>query len=84
MAVLSANDRFAVLQRFARELSDNRTQFSVARPDLSAALAGIDDWVDANASSFNQAIPLPARTQLYAKQKAQLLMHVVAKRFEVS
>lgn len=49
---------------------------------LRAAVDAIDDWVDANTASFNQAIPLPARTALTAKQKSWLLFMVVRRRFE--
>ena len=44
----------------------------------------IDDWVQANAAAFNTAIPQPARGTLTAKQKVQLLFHVVSKRFDAT
>ena len=84
MAALSAQDRATVLKRFGRDLSDSRIPFNVSKPDLAAAIAGIDDWVEANQASFNSAIPLPARTQLSAKHKVQLFVAIVLKRFEVS
>ena len=56
------------------------------RPDIGkAALRGavdaVDDWLDANATSFNQAIPQPARSALTAAQKLELLYIVARKRF---
>lgn len=84
MAVLPDADRAAVNGNFMQELSDAHTPTSLLKSDLRAAVNAIDDWVNANAVAFNLAIPLPARTQLTAKQKAQILFFVVRRRFEVS
>lgn len=79
MAVLVEEDRVDVWARYMRE---NDGVATVNKPDLRAAVDAIDDWVNANAASFNTAIPQPARGALTAKQKARLLMMVVKKRFE--
>jgi hypothetical protein len=84
MAALSNADRLAVGQQFCSDISAQRQPLAVNRTDFRAALAAIDDWVDANAASFNAAIPQPARTNLTVRQKAQLLEYVVRRRFEVS
>lgn len=84
MAVLPVADRVAVRSQFSQNLSENWTPTSLTKADLIAAVNAIDDWVDLNAVSFNLAIPLPARTQLTAKQKAQLLFFVIRRRFEVA
>lgn len=84
MAVLSDADRAAANRLFTDELSAAREPISVVKADLRAAVNAIDQWVDDNATSFNQAIPQPARAQLTAKQKARILLHVVRKRFEVA
>lgn len=54
---------------------------ALSKAELRAAVDAIDQWVDDNASSFNSAIPQPARGTLTAKQKAQILMLVVQRRF---
>lgn len=84
MAVLSNADRLALGQLFCSDISAQRTPLSLNRTEFRAAVVAIDDWVDANSLSFNTAIPQPARANLTAKQKAQLLMYVVRRRYEVT
>lgn len=84
MAVLSDNDRAALRSAFTTALS---TAFeplgALTKAELRAALNAVDDWVDANQASFNAALPLPARTELTASQKARLLASVVQRRFDL-
>ena len=84
MAVLTDSERLNIMKQFGADLSFARTAFNLSKPDLRAAVNAIDDWVDANAAAFNTAIPQPARGTLTAKQKAQLLFHVVSKRFDTT
>lgn len=84
MAVLTDPDRFALQKAWCEQVSRNRGALNLTRANLRAAINAIDDWVDANSTSFNQAIPQPARSALTAQQKAELLMFVVTRRFEVS
>ena len=84
MAVLGDADRKAVWATWMADKSRERVALPLLKTDLRAAVDAIDAWVDANAASFNSAIPLPARTALTAKQKADLLLYVVKRRFEVS
>ena len=81
MAVLNDQDRFDVWADYMRQNDEVAT---VNKPDLRAAVNAIDAWVDANAASFNQAIPQPARSALTARQKAWLLTLVIRKRFDRS
>lgn len=83
MAVLSDNDRADVWAAIMRDFSIARESVGVSKTDLRAAVNAIDVWVNDNSSSFNTAIPQPARTALTASQKARLLMIVVKRRFEV-
>ena len=80
MAVLQDADRIAVWLQFMRE---NRAEITGAltKAELRAAVDAADQWVSDNASSFNTALPVAARTALNASQKAAILMFVVAKRF---
>ena len=84
MAVLGDNDRVTMVQKFAQDMSGTRTAVSIVKADMRAAVNAIDDWVQANASAFNTAIPQPARGALSTQQKAKLLWYVVQRRFEVS
>ena len=82
MAVLADGERLAVWARWMRENTDPCG--TMTKTELRAAVNAIDQWVDDNASAFNLAIPLPARTALSARQKAWLLFYVVRRRFELS
>lgn len=81
MAVLSDQDRADLCVAISRDVSDVREALGVSRADLRAALNAADVWADANAASYNAALPLPARTVLTANQKARLLMYVIKQRF---
>jgi hypothetical protein len=84
VAVLPDADRFDLWAAFMREASDERTPIALTKPQLRAAVDAADAWVDDNAASYNSALPAAARNNLTAKQKAQLLMHVMRRRYEVS
>jgi hypothetical protein len=56
----------------------------VTKTELRAALDAADDWADANAASFNTALPVAARTSLTPRQKAALLLFVVNERYGVA
>lgn len=84
MAVLSDADRAAVMAVLCSDNSRVQAAMPLTKTDLRAAINAIDVWVDTNATAFNSAIPQPARSALTAKQKAELLMRVVRRRFEVA
>lgn len=81
MAVLSDADRIEVWAQIMRE---SVSTLALAKTDLKAAVDAADTWADSNAASFNSAIPQPARGALTTKQKAALLMYVIARRHLVS
>lgn len=56
----------------------------VTKADLRAAIDAADDWADANASAYNLALPVAARSALTARQKARLLAFVILKRWEAA
>jgi hypothetical protein len=83
MPALGSSDRVAIGAGFQFDASWAREAFgAVVKADLQAAVAAVDDWVVANAASFNTALPLAARNGLTAAQKARLLMYVVKRRYE--
>jgi hypothetical protein len=83
MAALAGADRILVGALFQSDASMAREALgAVVKADIQAAIAAVDDWVVANASAFNTAIPLAARNALTAAQKARLLMYVVRRRYE--
>ncbi len=78
---LSGNDRFDIWARLMRR---DESFGTLTKADLRAAVDATDDWIEANQGAFNAAIPLPARSELTARQKALLFMAVAARKFEVS
>ena len=80
MAALSENDRVEVWADYMRR---NVDAIGITKQDLRAALDATDQWIDDNASAYNTALPVAARTGLAARQKALLFMYVAAKRFGV-
>ena len=85
MAVLTDPERQELADALARELSNLRIVLgALTKADLRAAVNAADAWADANATSYNTALPQPARGVLTAKQKNYLLEYVLRKRRENS
>jgi hypothetical protein len=77
MAVLSNAGRAAVVAGFMRELAES---VGFTKPQLAAAVAATDDWVEANTASFNTALPAAFRTSATTSQKIALLCYVLMRR----
>lgn len=82
MAVLSDSDRQALWADFMRNFPAGES-CGITKAELRAAVNGLDDYMNTNASAINQAIPQPARGTLTASQKARLLVWVIRKRYDV-
>ncbi|MCZ2076466.1 MAG: hypothetical protein LC130_15880 [Bryobacterales bacterium] len=78
MATLSEQDRFDVWAQWMRE---NAEAIPITKSALRAALDALDDFMQANETAMNSAIPQPARNQLSVSQKAALLSAVIARRY---
>lgn len=76
---LTTQQRTDLRADIGRFMSETRTPFNLTKAQVDAAIAATDDWIDANAASFNSALPTAARNNLTASQKAQLF-HLVAMR----
>lgn len=83
MAVLIDADRVVVWRRIMARLSQSRAPLALTKADLRAAVNAVDAWLEANATSYNTAIPQPARTVMSVAQKAELLSAVALRKFEV-
>ena len=81
MAVLSEADRVEMTAQIMRTLSSEWESLGLTKPQLKAAVDAADAWVDANAASYNTALPVAARNNLTPKQKARLLVFVIQQRF---
>ncbi len=85
MAVLPDADRVTLWSTLMTESSRTHTSLAgVTKAELRAAINAADDWADANAASYNTALPQPARGALTAKQKAAILLYVIKRRYEVA
>jgi hypothetical protein len=71
------------LDRIARWIQRDPNLGSAAftKPQLAAAVTAADGWVDANAASFNSALPAAFRNSATAAQKAMLLVYVATRRY---
>lgn len=81
MTVLTNQRRQQLRADWGRAVSFRREAFPLTKAQLDAAIAAADDWVEANAVSFNNALPAAAKTNLNAAQKAELLNMVALARF---
>ncbi len=53
---------------------------AVTKPELAAAVAATDDWIEANSAAFNAALPQPFRGAATVPQKVWLLALVAMRR----
>lgn len=81
MAVLSDDQRKDVWAELMRAWSNERAAVTINKTDLRAAVDAIDTFFNANITAINNAFPATARAGLTPKQKALVLVYVIAKRF---
>lgn len=79
MAALTAAELARVARWYQRDPAMGAAAFT--KPDLIAAVAALDTFMDTNASSINSALPLPFRTSATTAQKALLLALIVMRRY---
>lgn len=77
---MAAMDETNRRRTWLRWMRDNRDPCAVTKADLRAALDATDEWIDANAASFNAALPQPFRGSATAAQKTLLFCYVAMRR----
>lgn len=77
MALTTVN-RQKVAHQWVRELVGELP--AITKPDILAAVNALDDWLDANVSTINAAIPQPARAALSPAQKYELFGYILMRR----
>jgi hypothetical protein len=81
MAAMSNGERAAAAREFIRkafqDLGETATMDTAA---IKAALDATDDWVDANAASYNSALPAAFKNTATAAQKNLLFAYCCMKR----
>lgn len=84
MAILDEADRVEVWAELMRKYSrDGETIGAITKADLRTAVDALDDFMNANAATINNALPEPAKAVLTPAQKALMLSFVVLKRYKV-
>ena len=81
MAVLPDADRQKIWRGLMRYWSRINEPTPFLKTDLLVAIGDLDDWVDANAISINNALPNPFKTSATTEQKAVLLSAIIAMRY---
>lgn len=82
---LTDEQRQRVRAEFTRALSalppGAKEVIGISKHEVRAATDAIDNWIDANAASFNQALPEPAQSGMTTKHKARLFALITHMRF---
>ena len=81
MAVLPNVDRIEIWKEMMSDLSNRREGMPFKKADLRAAVNALDQWLEDNKASANQALPQPFREVATTPQKALLLQFVIQRRF---
>lgn len=77
---LDSSNRAACNTALQRFFSSQASAVGITKADLRAAVDAVDDWCDTNATSYNTALPQPARGSLTVAQKNLLLAYVCMRR----
>lgn len=77
MTLLDATHRARTAAQWMRE---NRSDCAFTKPQLNAAIAAADQWVEDNLAAYNTALPAAFRTGATTAQKAALLGYVLWRR----
>ena len=82
MATLSPTVQAQIQAQFMHDTSVIQQPVSgVLKADILAAVQAVDSWIDANAASFNSALPTAARNGLTQAQKLRLFVYVAQQRW---
>jgi hypothetical protein len=81
MPPLVDDDRKQASRAFIEKVFVQQNQTAIVdTAGLKAAIDAVDDWVDANLTSFNNSLPEPFKSRASVAQKASVLSFVVSKR----
>lgn len=81
MAALTEPERVHGAREWIRQAFERLAgTATLTTPQIKAAFDAADDWADANATAYNNALPTAFRNTATAPQKALLLAYVCMKR----
>lgn len=81
---LTEKQRAVVNRKWTDQVCKDRRRLYGLKGQKRSVVDAIDDWIEANQPSFNQALPQPFRSNATAKEKAEALVFVVNQRWEVT
>lgn len=81
MATLSEGARQEIWRKLMKQWSKDHTPTSLLAVEVKAAVDAVDQWIDDNAVSYNNALPAAAKAAMSAGEKARLLSMVALARF---
>lgn len=81
MAVMTTAQRREAWAELMSDWSRDRRAIPLAKDVLLTGVESIDQWISDQATSFNNALPLPVRTALTVAQKTELFIFVLRRRF---
>ena len=76
MAALPDLDRARIMGHLSRIAGP----WTLTKPDIRAAVNALDDWIDTNASTINQQLPEPFRSEATLAQKGAILAFIAMRR----
>lgn len=74
---MNETDRSRTAAQFMRDV---REDFGITKTQLKATIDALDDYLTANATAINQAIPAGPRAALSTAQKASIMGYVAFRR----
>lgn len=77
MVLLSDTARQRVMAQWMR---DNRSAVAFTKPDLAGGIAAIDQWVEDNLASLNNALPAGFKANATLAQKIDVFCDVLRRR----
>lgn len=84
--VLTNGQRRELWARFMSNLSaipESIGDSTINKHELRDVVDAIDNWIDDNAMSFNNALPEPGKSQMSQKQKYCLFKMILTLKYEV-
>lgn len=74
---MDSTNRLRTRNQFMRDIEEN---FGITKAQLLAAVDGLDDYFETNATAINTAIPQPARSAMTTSQKSLLVAYIALRR----
>lgn len=81
---LTAPERTEVWAKVMSDESSRRALIALDKNILKAAVVDVDNWVESNQVSYNNALSAAAQAGLTSKQKALILLEILRLRYEVT